>query len=105
MTLNDFMEVCEKNNLQAEEWSKNWYIANIKSKFINATWIICYCTTDEKTVLPKDISTDGKTITYDGNVIYDETDFKCKLEIVRELVKICKQREVENKLYNLKNDF
>ena len=48
MTLNDFMEVCEKNNLQAEEWSKNWYIANIKSKFINATWIICYCTTDEK---------------------------------------------------------
>lgn len=105
MTLNDFMEVCEKNNLQAEEWSKNWYIANIKSKFINATWIICYCTTEEKTVLPKDISTDGKTITYDGNVIYDETDFKCKLEIVRELVKICKQREVENKLYNLKNDF
>ena len=48
MTLNDFMEVCEKNNLQAEEWSKKWYIANIKSKFINATWIICYCTTDEK---------------------------------------------------------
>lgn len=105
MTLNDFMEVCEKNNLQAEEWSKNWYIANVKSKFINATWIICYCTTDEKTVLPKDISTDGKTITYDGTVIYNETDFKCKLEIVRELVKICKQREVENKLYNLKNDF
>ena len=84
---------------------KNCYIANIKSKFINATWIICYCTTDEKTVLPKDISTDGKTITYDGTVIYNETDFKCKLEIVRELVKICKQREVENKLYNLKNDF
>lgn len=48
MTLNDFIGVCEKNNLQAEEWSKNWYIANIKSKFINATWIICYCTTDEK---------------------------------------------------------
>lgn len=105
MTLNDFIGVCEKNNLQAEEWSKNWYIANIKSKFINSTWIICYCTTVEKTVLPKDISTDGKTITYDGTVIYNETDFKCKLEIVRELVKICKQREVENKLYNLKNDF
>ncbi len=48
MTLNDFIGVCEKNNLQAEEWSKNWYIANIKSKFINSTWIICYCTTDEK---------------------------------------------------------
>lgn len=48
MTLNDFMELCEKNHLQPEEYSKNWYIANIKSKFINATWIICYCTTDEK---------------------------------------------------------
>ena len=68
MTLNDFMELCEKNHLQAEEYSKNWYIANIKSKYIKATWIICYCTTDEKTVLPKDISTDGNTITYNGKV-------------------------------------
>lgn len=105
MTLNDFMELCEKNHIQAEEYSKNWYIANIKSKFINATWIICYCTTDEKTVLPKDISTDGNTITYNGNVLYNETDFKCKLEIVRELVRLCKQKEVENKLENLKSDF
>lgn len=99
------MELCEKNHLQAEEYSKNWYIANIKSKYINATWLICHCTTDEKTVLPKDISTDGKTITYNGNVLYNETDFNCKLKVVRELVRLCKQREVENKLEDLKNDF
>lgn len=99
------MELCEKNYLQIEEYSKNWYIANIKSKFIKATWIICYCTTDEKTVLPKGISTDGNTIYCSGIVEYNETDFKYKLEIVRELVRICKQREVENKLENLKNDF
>ena len=99
------MELCEKNYLQVEEYSKNWYIANIKSKFINATWLICYCTTNEKTVLPKDISITGKTIYYSGIVEYNETDFKCKLEIVRELVRICKKTEIENKLENLKNDF
>lgn len=105
MTLDDFKKLCEKNHIPFEKYSDNWYIANIKSKFIKATWIICYCTTDEKTVLPNDISTDGKTITYNGIVLYNETDFKCKLEIVRELVKLCKQKEVENKLEKLKNDF
>ena len=105
MTLNDFMELCEKNYLQIEKYSKNWYVANIKSKFIYATWLICYCTTDEKTVLPKDISITGKIIYYSGTVEYNETDFKCKLEIVRELVRICKKTEIENKLENLKNDF
>ena len=105
MTLNDFMELCEKYHIQAEKYSDTWYMANIKSKFIGATWIICYCSTDEKTFLPKDISTDGNTISYTGNVPYNETDFKYKLEIVRDLVKICKQKEIENKLENLKNDF
>lgn len=80
-------------------------MANIKSKFIVASWIICYCTTDEKTLLPKDISIDGNTISYAGNVVYNETDFKFKLEIVRELVKLCKKKEIENKLEDLKNDF
>lgn len=105
MTLDDFFELCEKNNIQSEQYSDNWYVANIKSKFIVATWLICYCATDEKTFLPKDISTDGKTISYLGNVIYNETDFKCKLDIVRELVKLCKEKEIENKLEDLKNDF
>lgn len=105
MTLDEFFKLCEKSQIQAEQYSDNWYIANINSKFIAATWIICYCATDEKTWLPKDISTDGNSISYTGNVIYNETDFKCKLEIVRNLVKLCKQKEIDNKLENLKNDF
>ena len=105
MTLNDFMELCEKNQIQAEKYNDTWYMANIKSKFIVATWIICYCISDEKTVLPKDITIDGNTISYAGNVPYNETDFKCKLKIVRELVKLCKEKEIENKLEDLKNDF
>lgn len=105
MTLDDFMELCKKNQIPVEKYSDNWYIANIKSKFIKSNWIITHCTADSKTLVPRDISTDGKTITYAGNVLYNETDFKCKLEIVRELVKFCKKKEIENKLENLNNDF
>lgn len=105
MTLNDFMELCEKNHIQVEKYSDNWYIANIKSKFINSKWIITHCTADSKTLIPRYISIEGKTITYGGNVIYNETDFKCKLEVVRELVKLCKKKEIENKIEDLKNDF
>lgn len=99
------MELCEKNNITAEKYSDNWYTADIKSKFIKETWIICHCSTDGKTFLPRCINTDGKTINYSGTVEYNETDFKRKLEIVRELVRICKKTEVENKLEDLKNDF
>lgn len=105
MTLNDFMELCEKNDIQVEKYSDCWYIANIKSKFIKSNWIITHCTSDSKTILPKDICTDGDTIYYAGNVIYNESDFKCKLEVVRELVKLCKKKEITNKIENLKNDF
>ena len=105
MTLDDFKELCYKNNITVERYSDNWYIANIKSKFIDSNWIITHCTTDETTLLPKDIFTDGNKITYSGNAIYNEVDFKCKLEIVRELIKICKKKEIENKLEGLKDDF
>ena len=105
MTLDDFMELCKKNNIPVEKYSDNWYIANIKSKFITSNWIITHCTADSKTILPKDICTDGNTITYAGNVLYNESDFNCKLGIVRELVKLCKQKEVTNKLEKIKNDF
>lgn len=105
MTLNDFFELCEKNDMPVEKYGDTWYIANIKSKFIKSNWIITHCTTDSKTILPKDICTDGNIITYAGNVLYNETDFKSKLEVVRELVKFCKKKEIENKLENLKNDF
>lgn len=105
MTLNDFMELCEKNHIPVEKYSDNWYIANIKSKFIKSNWIITHCTADSKTLVPRDISTDGDTISYNGNVVYNETDFKSKIEVVRELVKLCKKKEIENKLENLKNDF
>ena len=105
MTLDDFKKLCEKNHIPVEKYSDNWYIANIKSKFIKSNWIITHCTADSKTILPKDICTDGNTITYAGNVLYNETDFKCKLNVVRELLKLCKQKEVTNKLEDLKNDF
>lgn len=105
MTLDDFLDLCNKNNIPVEKYSDKWYTANIKSKFIAASWIICYCAVDEKTWLPRDISTDGYSISYSGNVIYNEADFKCKLEIVRELLKICKKKEIENKIEVLKDDF
>lgn len=105
MTLNDFLDLCNKNDIPVEKYSDNWYIANIKSKFINSKWIITHCTADSKTLLPKNICTDGHQITYVGNEVYNETDFKSKLEVVRELVKLCKKKEIENKLENLKNDF
>lgn len=105
MTLNDFFELCEKNDIQAEKYGERWYIANIKSKYIVASWIICFYEGDGKSVLPKDITTDGNTISYAGNVPYNESDFKCKLKIVRELVKLRKEKEIENKLEDLKNDF
>ncbi len=105
MTLDDFMELCKKNNIPVEKYSDNWYIANIKSKFITSNWIITHCTADSKTLLPKNICTDGNQITYVGNEVYNEADFNCKLEIVRELVKLCKQKEITNKLEKMKNDF
>lgn len=90
-----------------KKYSDNWYIANIKSKFIKATWIIthCNCNTDDKTLIAKDILTDGDIITYNGHVVYNEADFNSKLEIVRELLKVCKKREIAKKLEGLKNDF
>ena len=105
MTLDDFMELCSKNHIPVEKYSDNWYIANIKSKFISSAWIITHCTADSKTLLPKDICTDGSSITYTGNVVYNEADFKCKLEVVRELLKLCKKKEIANKLEGLKSDF
>lgn len=105
MTLDDFIELCNKNNLPVEQYSENWYIANIKSKFIKASWIITHCTADDKTLLTNYILTDGDSITYNGHVVYNEADFNRKLEIVRDLIKLCKKKEIENKLEVLKNDF
>lgn len=105
MTLDEFFDLCNKNHITAEKYSDNWYIANIKSKYISSSWIITHCTAYSKTLLPKDICTDCSTITYSGNTIYNEADFNSKLEIVRELLKVCKKREIAKKLEGLKNDF
>ena len=105
MTLDEFMKLCDKNHIPVEKYSDSWYIANIKSKFVSSSWIITHCTADSKTLLPKDICTDGNTITFGGNVVYNEADFNSKLEIDRELIKLCKKKEIANKLEGLKNDF
>lgn len=104
MTLGDFIELCEKHNLNITQYNEKWYIANLQSKYISSTcsWIISYNSFEQATMMPARISTDGEKIYYESHLHYSPSGFLDRLNLTYDMIKLIKMRQ---KIKDINDDF
>lgn len=101
-----FQDLCKQYNLVVRDFNPLWKIANISSPYIDDTcFILSYCENRDILYIPQFVTTDTIKVGYHENITYNEKDFIDRINMTYDIIKILKEKEVNKKLENIKNDF